>query len=424
MTDDHTTEPATLASPLTLPCGAVLANRICNAAMTEGLADPMNRAMERHVALYGRWAEGGAGLNLTGNVQVDRRYMERPGNVAIDGNGGHQELAAYAAAGSAHGTHLWMQIGHAGRQTPRRVNPEPVAPSAVPLALPEAAFGHPRVLEAAEIEDVIRRFAHVAAAARETGFTGVQIHSAHGYLLSEFLSPLVNRRTDRWGGDLENRAQLLLGVVGAVRDAVGPDYPISVKLNSSDFQKGGFSHADCIQVVSWLGEAGIDLLEISGGNYEQPRMMGVDGREPVYADLGAVRESTRRREAYFLAYAERIRAVARMPLMVTGGFRSRDVMSETLADGECDVIGLGRPLCVDTALAGDLIAGRVEVAQSYEHWIDPAKAALSWFCLQLLRMGDGHDPDPEISGRAAIAAFLDNEERTAARLARPQLVRP
>jgi len=404
---------AELTSPLSLPCGAVLKNRIAKAPMTEGLADGMNRATPRHITLYRHWAEGGAGLLITGNVQVDRRYLERPGNVVIDGNGGEHQLRAFAAAGRIHETHIWMQIGHAGRQTPRRVNPQPVAPSAVPLALPESAFGHPRALTGDEVKDVVRRFAHVAATARHTGFTGVQLHAAHGYLISEFLSPLANQRDDDWGGPLENRARLLLDSVRAVRRAVGDDYPVSVKLNSSDFQKGGFSHDDCLQVVRWLADAGVDLLEISGGNYEQPSMVaGVpgDGGEKV-------RESTVKREAYFIAYAESIRrAVPEMPLMVTGGFRSRAAMTEALAGGTLDIIGIGRPLCVEPDLPTRLLDGSADAGGAYEAEIKPAKAGLSWFCLQILRLADGKAPDRDLSGEDAIRLYLENEEATAAAL--------
>ncbi|MGC8537077.1 MAG: NADH:flavin oxidoreductase, partial [Rhizomicrobium sp.] len=185
----------TIASPYTLPCGAVLKNRLAKAAMTEGLADPGNRATAHHAQLYRHWAEGGAGMLLTGNVQVDRHHLERPGNIALDGSLSAQALdglRAFARAGTINNTQLWMQISHAGRQTPATVNKTPLAPSAVGLVMPGGQFGQPRAMTEAEILDVIARFAHAATLAREAGFTGVQIHSAHGYLLSEFLSPDVN----------------------------------------------------------------------------------------------------------------------------------------------------------------------------------------------------------------------------------------
>ncbi|TAJ90380.1 NADH:flavin oxidoreductase/NADH oxidase family protein [Reyranella sp.] len=394
-----------LAQPLKLPNGVVLKNRIGKAPLTEGLADEMNRATARHVSLYRRWAEGGAAVVVTGNVQVDRRYLERPGNVAIDDNGGMEALRAYAKAGTANGTELWMQISHPGRQTPRRVCDHPVAPSAVPLALPASAFAPPRAMTAEEVADVPRRFAHTAAVALEAGFTGVQIHAAHGYLLSQFLTPLVNKREDRWGGDLAARAGLLLDVVRTVRATTAPGFCISVKLNSSDFQQGGFSNEECLQVVKWLGEASVDLIEISGGNYEKPAMMG-----------SGAKESTVRREAYFLEYAQLIKQAAPVPIMLTGGFRSKAAMEAALGEGACDVIGLGRPMCVDTDLPHRLLAGETNSAEAYEDQIVPAKAGLGWFCLQLIAHGDGRDPDRTLSGDDAIKGYVANEEKTAAAL--------
>ncbi len=400
-----------IQSPLPLPCGATIPNRLCKAALTEGLADPMNRATERHQRLYRAWSEGGAGLVITGNVQIDRRYLERPGNVVVDGNGGIEELRRYAAAGTVAGNHLWMQINHPGRQTPLSVCTEPVAPSAVPLKVP----GHadPRAMTEAEIEDAVRRFAHVAALARATGFTGVQVHAAHGYLISQFLSPLANRRDDRWGGSLENRARFLRSVIRAVRAATGADFPIGVKLNSSDFQQGGFSEEDCLQVVRWLGDEGVDLLELSGGSYEQPSMMGAKPRD---MEMRPVAESTRRREAYFLEYAKAMRAAARMPVMVTGGFRSRAAMDEALANGELDMIGLGRPMCVDTDLPDRLFSREWDAARAYERSLVPARAGLAWFCMQMIRIGDGRAPQRELSGEQAMADYAENEQRTAAAL--------
>ena len=406
----------TLASPLTLPCGVVIKNRFGKAPLTEGLADPEHRATERHVRLYGRWAEGGAGLVVTGNVQVDRRYLERPGNVVIDGPQDERALAglrAYARAGTANDTQLWMQLNHPGRQTPRRVCEQPVAPSAVPLNLPESAFAPPRALTADEVDDIIARFTHAAKVAQEAGFSGVQVHAAHGYLLSQFLTPLVNQRTDKWGGSLENRARLLLEVVRSIRAACGPSFPIGAKLNSSDFQQGGFDNDECLQVVQWLEQAGLDHLEISGGNYEQPSMMGSKTSEGK-----TVAESTVRREAYFMEYAEQIRSVSKLPLMVTGGFRSRAGMEEALASGALDMIGLGRPMCVETDAPNRLLAGAESVG-AWEREIRPPKAGMGWFALNLIRHGDGLDPDTAMTGEEAMRAYVANEEATAQRMARP-----
>lgn len=422
----------TLADSLKLPCGALLKNRLAKAAMTEGLADPWNRATERHATLYRRWAEGGAGLLITGNVQVDRRHLERPGNVAIDGPQTDEQraaLTAFARAATDRGAAIWIQLSHAGRQSPKIVSREPVGPSAVRLNLPGGQFAAPRALSHFEIEDVIARFAYAASVAKSAGFTGVQVHAAHGYLISEFLNPLVNRREDQWGGALENRARLLLRVVAAVRAKVGSGFPVSVKLNSSDFQKGGFSFEECLTVVSWLNEAGIDLLEISGGSYEQPQMMGIEGLEPAFEERA--RESTRAREAYFIQYAESVSARAAMPLMVTGGFRSRGAMDDALAAGAADAIGLARPLCVDPGLPRDLLNGAVAVAPSWENSLrlgpgglgpnsknDLVRAlngfgAMAFFYENLFRLADGKSAKTRMSILPAFLKFQAGEAQQA-----------
>lgn len=423
---------------LELPCGSRLRNRLCKAAMTEGLGDGRNSATDAHARLYGSWAEGGAGVLLTGNVQVDRRYLERPGNVAIEGAQSNAQIAAlrkWAEAGTRNDTHLWMQISHAGRQTPAAVNSEPVAPSDIGLKMPGAAFGKPRALTGAEIEDVIARFAHTARIARETGFTGVQIHGAHGYLISEFLSPDINRRTDEWGGSLENRARLLREVVRAVRRSVGDDFPLAVKLNSADFQRGGFTHEDAVQVAAMLSQEKIDVLEISGGTYEQPKLVGLDKLTLNPDRAETRRESTIAREAYFLDYARDIRAAATMPLMVTGGFRTRAGMDAALEADACDIIGIGRPFCSDPHIAGKLLSGDAAETPTFERtlhigpkWLKPALgpnsplrllAAMNgwgmqgWFCLQLLRMGAGEAPDTAMGVFDAFRRYQSNEAAAA-----------
>lgn len=356
---------ASLGDPLTLPCGAVLKNRLAKASMTEGLADTHNCPTAEHELLYRRWADGGAGLLLTGNVQIDRRHLERPGNVAIDGNGGLDRLAAYASAGSENDTHIWMQINHPGRQayTANRLGP---SADADPNRESPA-----RALAPQEIADIISRFAHVASVARDTGFTGVQVHAAHGYLMSQFLSPLTNRRQDEWGGSLENRARALLEAVRAVRRAVGSDFPVSVKLNSADFQKGGLTEDDSFQVVKWLQEIGIDLLEISGGSYESQIMVGRDEDSNLVETKTA---STLAREAYFLSFAARLRPHVKIPLMVTGGFRTLTAMEAALAADELDIIGLARPLCLDPDFCNQLLDGSIAVLPSPDAaaTIDPA----------------------------------------------------
>ena len=265
---------------------------------------------------------------------------------------------------------------------------------------------------------MISRFVNGAQVAQATGFGGIQLHSAHGYLLSEFLSPVVNQRKDQWGGALENRARLLLTFVARIREACGSHFGISVKLNSADFQKGGFSEAESMQVAKWLEDAGVDLLEVSGGTYEQLSFFGTEQKKA---------ESTLAREAYFLEYAEQVRRHTKIPLMVTGGFRSLIGMNRSLAEGELDVVGLGRPMCVDTALPRDLLEGRISGATRYEDrlrigpgFLSPASKinriknfnhmyAQGWYCVQLLRLGAGLPANPQMSIFSGMIRYLTSE---------------
>jgi len=413
-----------LAQTLTLPCGAVLPNRLAKAAMTEGLATPRGVPTPELERLYGLWSDGGAGLLLSGNIQVDADHLERPGNVVIDREPDdtmREALARWAKAATRNGNQFWAQISHAGRQTQKIVNPSPKAPSALRLGIPGGQFGQPVALTVAEIEDIVRRFGVCAAAVKEAGFTGVQIHSAHGYLLSEFLSPRSNRRTDRYGGELANRARALLDTVASVRAAVGPGFPVAVKLNSADFQKGGFDFEDSLQVAAWLEEAGVDLIEISGGTYEQPRLLGVEGMEAV--EEQNVAHSTLMREAYFVDFALAMQQQVSVPLMVTGGFRRRAAMEQAIETGSADLIGLGRPMCVMTDAPNQLLAG-LEVLPRYEselalfpEWLSfltrvktiravATFAVLYWYYAQLDVIGRRGKPEPEMSVLAATRRVM------------------
>ena len=351
-----------ISQPLTLPCGATLQNRLCKAAMTEGLADALGQPTTALEQLYRIWSQGGAGLLLSGNVQIDGDHLERPGNVIIDSEPGlpmREALERWAAAGTTNGNHFWAQISHAGRQCQKNVNPRPKAPSAVKLGLPGGQFGVPSPMTAEEIESVVAGFAHAAKVLINAGFTGIQLHAAHGYLLSQFLSPRSNQREDQWGGTLENRARLLLSCVARVRAAVGPKIPISVKLNSADFQRGGFDFSESLWVAKWLQEASVDLIEISGGTYEQPRLLNLEGIEPI--EHQAIAQSTRAREAYFVDFAEAMRREVTIPLMVTGGLRRLDAMNEVLNSGCADMVGIGRPMCVVTDAPNQLLDGVAEL---------------------------------------------------------------
>ena len=418
-----------LARPLTLPCGATLPNRIAKAAMTEGLATPLGVPTPELERLYSLWSDGGAGLLLSGNIQVDADHLERPGNVIIEREPDvamRNALASWAAAATRGGNHFWAQIAHAGRQTQKIVNPHPKAPSPVKLGLPGGQFGEPVALTVDEIEDIVRRFGICAAAVKDAGFTGVQVHSAHGYLLSQFLSPRSNQRDDQYGGSLENRARALLDIVATVREAVGPEFPVAVKLNSADFQKGGFDFEDSLQVAQWLEQAGVDLIEISGGTYEQPRLLGVEGMEAV--EEQHVKQSTLMREAYFVDFALAMQEKVSIPLMVTGGFRRRDAMEQAITSGGADLVGLGRPMCVMTDAPKQLLEGLEELPrfESRLSFFPPWLSFLSrvkalrplaifgvqyWFYAQLDKLGRNGRAEPDMSVFTATKLLMSLQKQ-------------
>jgi 2,4-dienoyl-CoA reductase-like NADH-dependent reductase (Old Yellow Enzyme family) len=399
-----------LSQSLRLPGGAILANRLAKAAMSEGMADANNHSTPRLEALYSRWARSGAGLLLSGNIQVDRWHLERPGNIVIHDDSGQEQLARLAAAGTSEGAHFWAQLSHTGRQVQDAINTSPLAPSSVDIDVMRGAgfsFATPREMTEEQILQAIGQFAFAARKVREAGFTGVSLHGAHGYLISQFLSPLANKRTDRWGGSPENRFRFVLEVVAAVRSAVGPAFPVALKLNSSDFQKGGFTNAECIELVKRLNDSTLDLLELSGGSLEQPKMAGL-----TLTDEGedAPRESTVKREAFFVDFAASVRAAAKMPVMVVGGFRTTAAMIESLERGELDIVGLGRPIIADPEVPKRLLSGEIDRAASPEAALHPFHL-LPWNNMQLERLADGFDPDLSLDGADAVAQFIELETR-------------
>ena len=392
-----------LAQPLRLRCGASIPNRIAKSAMSEALGTTDNRPTARLEHLYGAWADGGVGLCITGNVMVDRRALGEPNNVAIEDEADLPLLQRWATAGTRRGGQLWMQINHPGKQAPKGLNAETVSPSAVPFREDmQAFFNTPRELAPAEIEDLVRRFGRTAGIARKAGFTGVQIHGAHGYLVSQFLSPLHNLRTDDWGGTPEKRRRFVLAVLAAIRAEVGPDFPIGIKLNSADFQRGGFTEEESLDTIRALEAAGIDLIEISGGTYEAPAMTGVV----------KVKDSTQKREAYFLEFAEKARAAVSVPLLLTGGFRTLGGMAEAIESGAVDLVGIARAMAIETDLPARLLRG-----EEPRHTVRPIKTGIglidrmalmevTWYSRQLRRISEGRKPKPNESGLSSFAVGI------------------
>lgn len=386
-----------LFDTLTLPNGSTIPNRLAKAAMEENMADAAQAPSERLMRLYQAWADGGAGLLISGNVMVDSRAMTGPGGVVLENDAQLEKFRRWARIGRSAGAQFWLQINHPGRQMQANLGQQAWAPSAVPLELGGMSrhFATPKAMDEAMIAEVIQRFARSAGLAERAGFSGVEIHAAHGYLLSQFLSPLSNRRSDAWGGSLENRARLLLEIVRAVRAEVAPGFAVAVKLNSADFQRGGFSADDAREVVRMLDGLGIDLVELSGGSYEAPAMQGEarDGR-------------TLAREAYFVEFARDIRAAARMPVMVTGGIRRRPVAEQVLASGGH---GRHRHGAGDRAEPAARLArrqglGAAVAADNLEEQTLASLANMAAVKFQLRKLSRGRATNPRVSPLCALLA--------------------
>ncbi|MCZ4603500.1 NADH:flavin oxidoreductase/NADH oxidase family protein [Streptomyces sp. Lzd4kr] len=386
-----------LFSPLALRSGQVLGNRIVKAAMEGGMAGAGQVPDGRLRLLYRRWGAGGAGLLITGNVMVHAQALTVPGGLVLDDAAPLEPYAAWAEAGKAGGAAMWMQINHPGRQVLAGMPGVVWGPSAVAVDLGRHSklFGQPIAMTPGEIAATVARFRTTAALAERAGFDGVQIHAAHGYLLSQFLSPLVNTRADSWGGSLENRARMLLDVVREVRAAVAPSFAVAVKLNSADFQRGGFDADDARRVIAMLEPLGVDLVELSGGSYESPSMSGhaTDGR-------------TQARKVYFLELATQLVTASPLPLMLTGGITRRHTAEDVLAGGVA-LIGMGTALASTPDLPSRWQEGREADRQPRRvTWPDKALASAASMALvrhQMRRIARGQHPAPGTHPAYALA---------------------
>ncbi len=318
--------------PLTLPNQETVKNRFFKSAMSESMAKN-HQPNTLHYSLYSKWAQGGAAIIVTGNVMVNRNHLGEPGNVVLDSNSDLSAFKQWANSGSQNNAKIWMQINHPGKQSPRSLSKTPLAPSAIRLkGGMKRFFNTPKALTNQEVKSVIQDYIHAAKLAEKSGFHGVQIHAAHGYLVNQFLSPADNQRADEYGGDIENRMRFLTEIFNGIKAGVNKQFSIAIKLNSKDFIDGGFSEQDSISVIKRMSQLGIDLIEISGGNYENP-VMSKDGRDS-------------KEEGFFIEFAKQIQDITTVPIVITGGFRTTKVMNQVLENSLASMIGLARPLAL------------------------------------------------------------------------------
>lgn len=359
--------------------------------MSDSLGDGTGHPTPEQFRLYQRWAEGGLAVAIVGEVQGNSGYAEKPGNLVLNETSDLDRFRVLATQGGEHGALLWLQLGHAGAlaYTPTST---PKGPSA--LDLPGLSCLE---MTMDEIRQLPAEFAKTARMAQQAGFGGVQIHAAHGFLLSQFLSPLFNKRSDEYGGALANRMRLLLASIEATRAAVGPQFPIAVKLNSSDQLEGGFDEHDALEVVAALDQSSVDLIDISGGTYFPGAKAASDGT---------------RQGPYFLDFAKRARAVTTKPLMLTGGFKTRAQAEDAVAGGAVDIVGLARAFVLEPSLP-DLWKANQKLEPDFPRFADaPEGGITAWYTMRLTEIGaDQETPNVGELGRA----IRDYEARDKAR---------
>lgn len=385
---------------ITLKTNTTIKNRFVKAALSETLGDKNYHPTEELISLYKKWANGGTGLLITGNVMVDRNARGEFGNVVVDQHQNKDLLKKWAQAATTNNTKIFMQLNHPGKQSPKTITKQPVAPSAVPMAGSNSfAFNPPRALNNLEIKQIINKFIDAAVIAQQTGFSGVEIHAAHGYLLNQFLSPHDNQRTDEYGGSLENRMRIIIEIYQGIREKTGKDFPIALKINSSDFRSDGFSEEDSLKVIQKMDQLGIDLIEISGGNYENPKMQGIG------------------KGAFFIDYAKKIKQIISTPIIVTGGFNTANGMETAIENNETDFIGLARPLVMVPDLPKQLKWGNF-TSVKLNHLTTGSKRldrkvgsliGLSFYQQQMLRIAEGKEVQPTTNAWGALLFSLKHQ---------------
>ena len=435
-----------LRSTITLPCGAVIPNRFTKAPMEEMLSTfGGGKPNDDVYRLYKAWADGGWGLIITGNVAVDRRYIGMFFDMVVPDAGNEKvdaeyltEFIKYARAtkgfdvGDARADSsppdgrrplAVVQLVHCGRQSMRGSFRFPWKPSVAPSAVPVQVsrdkpgmidaimFGTPHALTFDEVQDVIQRFIRAAVFMEKAGFDGIELHAAHGYLLSSFLSPKTNLRDDEYGGDAERRFRIIREIIEGIREKVSPKFVVGIKLNSSDYIHGGQTEDDALQNVKWLAETNmVDFVEVSGGSYESP----------AFAESAS--ERTKQREGFFVGFAQRAHSIlpsgCRMRIIVTGGLQTRAGIHDTLASGVADSVGIGRPACLEPHLPRKLMDSTVsdEDAKAVM-WKPPAPPvfipklplagfgwATMWHSAQLHLIAHGNPTDPH----ASMGSFFYN----------------
>ncbi|MGP9765989.1 oxidoreductase [Halomonas sp. AOP13-D3-9] len=356
-----------LQSTLALPCGAILKNRLAKSAMSDSLADGEGNPTEAQIRLYERWAEGGVAVSFVGEVQGDPRFPEKPGNLVLGSHSDQPMLLSLTSKAVIKGTHLWAQLGHAGALAHLPIS-QPKGPSALNLDGLQCAAMSPD-----EVQALPAMYARTALHAKTVGFSGVHIHAGHGFLLSQFLSPLFNHRNDGYGGSVEARCRIVLDVIREVRRAVGPLFPVGIRINSTDQLEGGLTDTEALEVVRLLDQTSIDLIDISRGTYFPGAKASSGG-----ASSGP----------YFVDFARRAKGVTNIPLMLTGGFKRRDQAVEAIASGAVDLVGVARAMALNPRLADTWLSEEGGDSKFPRFESGPPGGITAWYTMRLTALGE------------------------------------
>ena len=388
MMSEQKVEPSKLFEPLQLPCGVTLKNRIIKSAMSDSLGDGCGNPTDLQCMLYQRWAEGGLAASIIGEVQGNPNFAEKPGNLVLNQQSEHSKFTKLAKEGSVNNSQLWLQLGQAGAMSHAPIS-TPRGPSEIHIPGLDC-----EALTLKEIKELPAEFARTALLAKKLGFGGVQVHAAHGFLLSQFLSPLFNKRNDEYGGPIQSRMKLLIEVIDEVRDAVGNQFPIAVKLNSTDMLEGGLEPKDSLQVVSELENTSIDLLDISGGTYFP----------------GAKSASEKASKGpYFLDYAKQARKLINKPIMITGGFKNFTQAAEALYEGNIDVVGLARAFAIMPSLPMEW-QKTSPVNPEFPRFSNPPEGGITaWYTMRLTKIAEGKDQSSEPDLERAIKVYEERD---------------
>lgn len=366
----HRNSIQALHSPLELPCGAIFKNRLAKSPMSDSLGDGQGDPTEAQIRLYERWAEGGVAASFIGEVQGDPRFPENPGNLVLSDRSNNEMIRSLVSRATIDGTHLWPQLGHAGALSYLPIS-QPKGPSPLDLKGLRCAG-----MSAKDIRELPHIYARAALHAKNAGFSGVLVHAGHGFLLSQFLSPLFNLRADGYGGSIEARCRIVLEVISAVRRAVGPSFPVGIRVNATDQLEGGLTESDALEVIRLLDQTTIDLIDVSGGTYFPGAKASSDssGSGP-----------------YFLDFARRAKAITSVPVMLTGGFKTRQQASDAVEGRVVDMVGLARALVLDPQLATTWLSdeGGDPVFPRFDS--NPPGGITAWYTMRLQALGEDRE---------------------------------